>query len=103
MSIRASIRVENNHFPSVRPSLNRASSSSINENVATCSMPARHAVHVDRHQDGASEAAMLDSGGVLTPDFFYRGRSSRVLHTHAVSKSEARVRERKVARASGVP
>ena len=51
---------------------------------------------MDRHQDGASEAAMLDSGGVLTPDFFYGGRSSRVLHTHAVSKSEARVRERKV-------
>ena len=59
-------------------------------------MPARHAVHVDSHQDGASEAAMLDSGRVLTPDFFYRGRSSRVVHTRAVSKPEARVRERKV-------
>ena len=68
----------------------------MNENVAASSMATRHAVHVDRPQDGTSEAAMLVSGGVLTPGFQLRARSSRGLQTHAVSKPEARVRERKV-------
>ena len=59
-------------------------------------MAARHGVHVDRPQDGTSEAAVLVSGGVLTPELLHLIRSGRGLKARVVRTSNARVRERRL-------
>ncbi len=87
MSTRASMRVENNHFPSARPSPYRASSSSITVVVATCSMLAAAAVHVDSSQDGTSEAAILVSGGVWRRELAHLIRSGRGLQARVVGRA----------------
>ena len=87
MSTRASMRVENNHFSSARPSPYHASSSSITVVVATCSMATAAAVHVDSSQDGTSEAAILVSGGVLTPGLLHPKRRCRGLKARVVGRA----------------
>ena len=59
----------------------------MNENVAASSMATRHAVHVDSPQDGTSEAAMLVSGGVLTPGLLHLMRSGRGLKARVVGRA----------------
>ena len=62
----------------------------MNENVAESSMATRQGVHVDRPQDGDPEAAMLVSGGVLTPELLHLIRSGRGLKARVVGTSNAR-------------